>query len=207
MALFDNVAGRKIYEIYWSACRISALWYTFLFRLCTVHFLWKSPSNSSTSRVCITSSVCMRIVFISSLLDKNNCRQELCSSKGDSTAETKPNKIELNQTKPTKSNQTKPSEQRAKPNQMKPKPNQTKPNHIKTKPNQNGLVWFQLWSAPRERSKNGNFSETAKYRESTPASRFTPKFVVRLATRTDKRGDAPTQSMPAQYWLLYFMPV
>ena len=64
-----------------------------------------------------------------------------------------------------------------------------------------------IQSAPKERSKNGNFSETAKYRESTPASRFTQKCVVRLATRTDKRGDAPTQIQPAQYLLIYFPPV
>ena len=37
-----------------------------------------------------------------------------------------------------------------------------------------------IQSAPRERSKNENFSETAKYWESTPASR--------LATRTDKKA-------------------
>ena len=64
-----------------------------------------------------------------------------------------------------------------------------------------------IQSAPRKRSKNGNFSETAKYQECTPASRFTPKFVLRLATGTDTRGDVPTQSWPTQYFNIYFTQV
>ena len=64
-----------------------------------------------------------------------------------------------------------------------------------------------IQSAPRERSKNGNFSETAKYRESIPASQFPPKSIMRLATRTDKKGDAPTQIQSPQYLLIYFTPV
>ena len=64
-----------------------------------------------------------------------------------------------------------------------------------------------IQSAPRERSKNENFSETAKYWESTPASRFCGKFTLGLTTRTDQRGDAPTQSRPAQYRHIYFPPV
>ena len=64
-----------------------------------------------------------------------------------------------------------------------------------------------IQSAPRKRSKNGNSPETAKYQESTPASRIYPKCIVRLATDTDIRGDVPTQSWPAQYLHIYFTQV
>ena len=46
----------------------------------------------------------------------------------------------------------------------------------------------------QEKIENGNSPETAKYQECTPASRFTGKFILRLATGTDTRGDVPTQS-------------
>ena len=64
-----------------------------------------------------------------------------------------------------------------------------------------------IQSAPRKRSKNGNSPETAKYQECTPASRFSCKFVMRLATGTDTRCDVPTQSWWAQYIHIYFTQV
>ena len=62
-----------------------------------------------------------------------------------------------------------------------------------------GTALWQKVNNKHMLAQNGNFSETAKYQESTPASQFTPKFVMRLATGTDKKGDAPTQIQPPQY--------
>jgi hypothetical protein len=64
-----------------------------------------------------------------------------------------------------------------------------------------------IQSASRKRSKNGNSPETAKYQESTPASRFSCKFILCLATGTDTRGDVPTQSLWPQYLLIYLSQV